>query len=178
MKLIVAGSRSWKDEQTVHQCIRQYIDGIDDVTIFCGTAIGPDTFGEQFALDNTIPIKYFEPDWVKFGRGAGYKRNTEMAVEGTDLLAFWDTKSKGTKQMIDEAVYYNLKTTIIVEAPLISVKGGPHSCWNKHHCGVGNCPDNAYDVWLYQAQLSNWSTCNIFYTDTPILEFTVSEVPQ
>ena len=48
-------------------------------------------------------IKYcgLGPDWDKYGKSAGYIRNTEMAEAGDILVAFWDGKSKGTEHMIN-----------------------------------------------------------------------------
>jgi len=51
--------------------------------------------------ENNIPIILFKPDWKKYGRAAGLRRN-ESIIESCDYcLAFWDGKSKGTKFSID-----------------------------------------------------------------------------
>jgi hypothetical protein len=44
---------------------------------------------------------HFPPDWKKYGKSAGYRRNKEMAEVADALVAFWDGKSKGTANMID-----------------------------------------------------------------------------
>ena len=62
-------------------------------------------------------IAEFPPDWNKYGKRAGYIRNAEMAryasEENGALIAFWDTKSKGTKHMIDLAKEKNLAVRIV-----------------------------------------------------------------
>jgi hypothetical protein len=50
-----------------------------------------------------VPLKIFPAQWSIYGKGAGYIRNREMAQYADALIAFWDGKSKGTKNMIDEA---------------------------------------------------------------------------
>ena len=46
-------------------------------------------------------LKYFYPNWEKYGKSAGIIRNHEMGDYADYLLAFWDGTSKGTKDMID-----------------------------------------------------------------------------
>lgn len=56
----------------------------------------------MFARKNNIPIKVFLANWPEHGRAAGPIRNREMAEYADALIAFWDWKSAGTKNMIDE----------------------------------------------------------------------------
>ena len=69
--------------------------------IISGTAQGVDKLGEQIAQKYGIPVKRFPADWSRFGKSAGYRRNTEMANYADTLVAVWDGQSKGTKHMID-----------------------------------------------------------------------------
>ncbi|MEO5581136.1 MAG: SLOG family protein [Saprospiraceae bacterium] len=78
-----------------------------------GTARGTDMLGERYADEKGIPKKQFPADWPKYGKSAGYKRNTEMAKYADSLIAFWDGKSRGTKHMIDLAKQYNLKVRVV-----------------------------------------------------------------
>ncbi len=97
MKYIVAGSRKISDTNF----IRETIESFDVSEIVCGTAKGPDSIGEAWAIDNDVPIAYFKPKWNKHGKKAGILRNIEMGDYADALLAFWDGKSRGTKHMID-----------------------------------------------------------------------------
>lgn len=49
----------------------------------------------------------FPADWDKYGRAAGPIRNKQMLEyileENPIVAAFWDGKSRGTKNMIDQA---------------------------------------------------------------------------
>ena len=84
--------------------------------IVSGCARGADTLGKKYANDHNIPVKKFPAEWNKYGRSAGYIRNTEMADYADILVAFWDGKSLGTKHMIDTAtkkglIVYTIKYT-------------------------------------------------------------------
>lgn len=57
-------------------------------------------------------LKIFPADWDKYGRRAGPIRNREMAEYADALLAYWDGKSRGTKNMIEEARARGLKVSI------------------------------------------------------------------
>jgi len=65
MKVIVAGSRHITDYQLVSQVISNTISkyNISVTEIVSGCADGPDTLGEQWALENGIKVEPFEIDW-------------------------------------------------------------------------------------------------------------------
>ena len=46
----------------------------------------------------------FLPDWDKYGKSAGFIRNKLIINEADMVVAFWDGKSKGTKNSIDLAI--------------------------------------------------------------------------
>ena len=78
-----------------------------------GGARGPDTLGVLWARDNGIEIKEFLPDWDKYGKSAGFIRNTQI-VEAADLvIAFWDGVSRGTKDSIDKAEKMGKRVAVI-----------------------------------------------------------------
>lgn len=99
MKVIIAGSRSILDSETILVAAAMSNFRIDEVV--SGGASGVDKLGEDFAVENDIVLKRFPADWVKYGKGAGYRRNAEMAEYADALIAVWDGKSKGTLHMIN-----------------------------------------------------------------------------
>lgn len=108
MRTIIAGSRDIN--------IQTFLDGIykcpwlDDITvIISGTARGVDTFGEEYAKCQGIPVMRFPAQWDKYGKSAGFKRNMEMAEHADALIAIWDGVSKGTENMIQHAKNNNLR---------------------------------------------------------------------
>lgn len=110
MKTIIAGSRSVQNQSHLLAAISRARLPISEVV--SGGARGIDRLGEQWATTQGIPVRQFLPNWEKFGRAAGMIRNAEMARYADALIAIWDGKSRGTKQMIEQAKKYGLKVFI------------------------------------------------------------------
>ncbi len=115
MKVIIAGSRDIKDRQLLRLAIEK--SGFDITEVVSGGAAGVDSLGEQWAREHGITLTKFPADWSSYGKAAGPIRNEKMAAyvgkEGA-LLALWDGKSKGTKNMIDNAEKHGLKFIIVI----------------------------------------------------------------
>lgn len=97
--IAVVGGRKFTNYDLIVEELQQYMPFI----LVSGGAHGADSLAEKFADFNDLKKIIFLPDWKKFGRSAGYRRNA-MIVERADLvIAFWDGASKGTKLTIDLA---------------------------------------------------------------------------
>lgn len=98
MKTIIAGSRTITD----YKELLKAIDKIDwKITqVLSGNARGVDRLGERWARENNIPLEKYYPDWDKYGKAGGFKRNEKMVWNAEALLALWDGKTKGTKHTI------------------------------------------------------------------------------
>lgn len=59
-----------------------------------------DELARQWANDRGIPAKIFHADWSRFGKKAGPIRNVIVAEYGDKLIAIWDGKSRGTRDII------------------------------------------------------------------------------
>lgn len=81
--------------------------------IVSGGAKGADELGERYAKERRFIVKRFEANWDRDGNAAGPIRNKAMAEYAEALIAFWDGKSKGTKNMIEQATTLGLKVRII-----------------------------------------------------------------
>lgn len=113
-KVIVAGGRDFNDYDKLEDCLNEVLlkyDEFDEMFIFkenyiivSGKATGADTLGEKYAKENNLPIREFAADWKTHGKAAGPMRNKQMAEYADICICFWDGKSKGTKNMIDEAL--------------------------------------------------------------------------
>lgn len=102
-RLIIAGSRYYTDYSTVEKDVdfirsRHHID-----TIVSGTARGVDSLGERYAKEHNINLMRFAPDWDRYGKRAGYIRNTEMANNADILLVIMYPDSKGSMLMYNIA---------------------------------------------------------------------------
>lgn len=127
LRIIVAGSRDFKDYLLLRNTLMNYLEVMDDadvvdnpsqVKFISGTAKGADTLGEQFAYTYEYEVVRFPADWNTYGKSAGYRRNAEMAKYASEaygvLFAFWDGKSKGTKHMINLAKRYGLEVHVVI----------------------------------------------------------------
>ena len=98
MKIIVAGSRTYKH----HQHVYMVLDGIvqkSDIVIQ-GGARGVDSIAAAWARTRGVACRTVQPEWETFGKAAGPRRNAQMAREADALVAFWDGLSPGTGDMI------------------------------------------------------------------------------
>lgn len=98
MKVIVAGTRTFNN----YQLLKETLDNLDiEITeIVCGEAPGADRLGKFYAQQYHIPIASFPADWSTYKHSAGPRRNQQMAEYGDYLVAFWNGKSPGTRDMI------------------------------------------------------------------------------
>lgn len=131
MKIIIAGGREFKDYDLLKAKMDIILKNVpkEEIEIVSGTAGGADTLGEDYAKENGYKIKPVEAKWSdltvagavirinKFGKQynskAGHMRNEEMAKYADACVCFWDGKSRGTENMIENAKKYNLKLRII-----------------------------------------------------------------
>lgn len=110
-RLIVAGSRDFNN----YELLKQKCDSLlsqkrltHSIVIVSGTARGADRLGERYATERGYRVERFPADWDRDGVAAGPIRNTQMAAHADALVAFWDGKSRGTKDMIEKAKERNL----------------------------------------------------------------------
>lgn len=108
-KVIIAGSRGFDDYRNLEYFCDVVLMNEENITIVSGTANGADKLGEKYTINRKYKIDKFPANWDKYGKSAGYIRNSDMADYSDILIAFWDNKSKGTKHMIDLANKKNLK---------------------------------------------------------------------
>ncbi len=112
IKVIIAGGRNFDDYAKLCQVCDEFLKDQNKVEIVSGAYKGADQLGERYAAERNHPIKQFPADWRRYGKSAGQKRNVEMANYADMLIAFWDAKSKGTKNMIDLAAQAGLKVNV------------------------------------------------------------------
>lgn len=112
MKVIIAGCRHITDLFPVLEAIQRAPFGSEITEVVCGGAIGVDGLGAAWAQDRGIPVKWFRAHWNIHGKAAGPMRNREMAEYADGLIAVWDSKSRGTKNMIHEAKKRGLRVFV------------------------------------------------------------------
>lgn len=115
MRIIVAGGRDFGDYSLMQMKLDKILSRLDrnDITIISGGCKGADSIAETYAIFSGIKFVKFPANWDKHGKSAGPIRNKKMAEQADGLVAFWDGKSRGTKNMIDEARKAGLKIRVV-----------------------------------------------------------------
>jgi hypothetical protein len=99
MKVAVIGSRGFND----YSYLKSKLDQFEIDEIVSGGAKGADSLAERYAREMGIDLKVYLPKYKKFGRVAPLIRNRQIVEDSDLVVAFWDGKSKGTKNAIGEA---------------------------------------------------------------------------
>lgn len=116
MHIIIAGCRNFNDYSVVEKEMMNYIGkfiGKLEIEIISGGATGVDALGERFAHEHNLPLRIVPADWKTYGRSAGPRRNEQMVRMAGTLVAFWDGKSRGTKNMIKMAWKHGLIVKVV-----------------------------------------------------------------
>lgn len=115
MRVIIAGGRDFNDYDLMKRKLDALLANQTGVVIVSGACpTGADKLGERYALERKLPVVQHPADWKQHGKSAGPRRNEQMAQNADALVAFWDGKSRGTKNMIDNAEKYGLKVRVVM----------------------------------------------------------------
>mgnify|MGYP001180841777 CR=1 FL=1 len=113
MKLAVIGSRKFPDPDRVRALVR----GVEAGTVIVsGGAEGPDSWAVEAAKERGLAYQVFPARWGELGRAAGLIRNQDIVDQADRLVAFWDLKSRGTKDTINKALAAGKVVTIVPPA--------------------------------------------------------------
>jgi len=99
MRLGIVGGRDFAD----YDLLCMEAGRIPATIIVSGGAKGCDLLARRYAEAKSLKLVEFLPDYTKYGRGAPIRRNADIISNSDVVLAFWDGKSKGTKNSIDTA---------------------------------------------------------------------------
>lgn len=101
-RCIVAGSRTASYKDVVEAlALCPFTEKI--TLVVSGGARGADAHGERLAREHGVKVVRRRAEWRKYGAAAGPRRNRRMAREADALIAIWDGRSPGTRNMIYEA---------------------------------------------------------------------------
>lgn len=115
MRVIVAGGRDFNNYDLLKRKLDTLLFNYPNAIIISGACpSGADRLGERYALERKLEVIQYPADWKAHGKAAGPKRNEQMALNADALIAFWDGKSRGTKNIIDNAEKNNLKIRVIM----------------------------------------------------------------
>jgi hypothetical protein len=100
-RVLVCGSRDWRDRRIIHEVLRALADCYPDLRIVVvhGAARGADRMAGEEARACGYKVEEHPADWKRHGRRAGVIRNAHMLSLGCSrVVAFWDGKSRGTER--------------------------------------------------------------------------------
>lgn len=101
----VIGSRSFTDYIYLEAVLDTYNLRFSLITeIVSGGADGADSLAAKYAREHDIKCKIYKPYWDKYGKSAGFIRNTKIVERADSVIAFWDGESRGTKDSIDKTL--------------------------------------------------------------------------
>ena len=109
-RIVVAGCRDYNNYKEAKEYIDKCISVIRknySLIFISGGCKGADLIGEKYAAENGYAVERYLPEWGKYGKSAGPKRNEKMAKAADFIICFWDGQSKGTKSMVYFAQKYN-----------------------------------------------------------------------
>jgi hypothetical protein len=101
MILAIVGSRTCSN----YERVKRIVDSVHTpiTGIVSGGARGADTLAEAYAIERDIPIEIIRPDWDRYGKSAGIRRNADIVERADAMIAFWDGRSRGTANSIERA---------------------------------------------------------------------------
>ena len=104
METIIAGGRDYRFTEKDIAFLDSIAPQITEVV--SGGAHGADSCGEAWAKSKGIPIKVFKADWIRHGKAAGPRRNSEMAAYADAAVLF--SGGRGTADMATKAMNFSL----------------------------------------------------------------------
>lgn len=114
MKLAIVGTRNpGVSYQEWEKLLLDQINPDEIQMVISGGAKGVDTFAKSFAGRHHKPYMGFAPQYSVYGRYAILKRNTQIAQEASDVIAFPSPDSKGTLHTIREARRMKKQVTVV-----------------------------------------------------------------
>lgn len=112
------GSHDWTKYSSVSKVLDYYISQFPNyrkIIFVSGTCPGVDMLGERYAYEHDFEIREFPLEKKKYGNAAIENRNQRILNYITAdnshavLFAFWNGKSKGTKDMLRRAKKNNIE---------------------------------------------------------------------
>lgn len=112
-KIAVVGSR----EGVNREAVEAFVGRLDPegTVLISGGARGVDTWAAEAAERRGIRTVVIRPNWKKYGRTAGFKRNNDIVLAADDVVAFWDMKSRGTLDTIKKALKFQRHLAVFNE---------------------------------------------------------------
>lgn len=156
MKIVaIVGSRDFP--RTSYNLIAEYVAQLPpDTMVISGGARGVDKYSVEMAEARGLRTKVdkvTDEDWQRYGKRAGFMRNSRLVAAADEVVAFWDGASNGTRDTMKKTREAKKPLTVIRADGLGSVEGplrvydhlDVHSCHNECPCHVGGEPAKDFE---------------------------------
>lgn len=114
MRILVTGSRYWKNYEKIYDVLSWFKDIFGLCVIIEGACRGADTMAANAGKSLGHIIESYPAEWEKYGKSAGHIRNQEMLDKGKPhfVLVFHPDlkKFRGTADMVRRAQKVGLMT--------------------------------------------------------------------
>lgn len=118
MKIAIVGSRDFARLDLV----TAYIEALPmDTVVVSGGARGVDSVAVEAAERRGLVTVTYPADWDAYGKGAGFIRNQLIVDQADKVVAFWDGKSKGTRDTMRKA--HNVDKLKVVYLQDVAITG-------------------------------------------------------
>ena len=87
----------------------------DDAVVVSGGARGIDSYAVASAEERGLETLVYPAEWDKYGKGAGFRRNKQIALRADECLVFWDGSSGGTRNFMRHA--FDLRRPLYIIGP-------------------------------------------------------------
>lgn len=114
-KILVCGGRDYNNRVMVNKVLNKQLKKHKELHIIQGGARGADTLAFRWAAMTKSSTRTFSANWDKFGKAAGYIRNSEMLKEGQPDLVIAFPGGRGTAMMVDIARKAGVEVVEIVD---------------------------------------------------------------
>lgn len=128
MQGVEQGTSLYEERKKQYQFILSYLDSLFPVDeedesswlppsgtcIISGKATGADSAGADWAILNYTLLEEYPADWKKYGKRAGFIRNTQMLNEGKPDLVIAFPGGRGTAMMVRLALMAGVE---VIEVP-------------------------------------------------------------
>lgn len=112
-RVLVCGGRNFNNREKLFRIMGELCDKYGWITepsddgnylprvhVISGKARGADTLAIDWAVTNWCEFTEYPAEWDKYGKSAGYKRNTQMLVEGKPDYVVAFPGGAGTRMMV------------------------------------------------------------------------------
>lgn len=115
MRVLVCGGRDYQNVTRMWDVLDKLPK--ENLVIIQGGAQGADALAKIWARNHEVECEEFPADWDRYGKRAGYIRNTKMLIEGKPDIVLAFKGGKGTDMMVKLSVAANVQTLRIPETP-------------------------------------------------------------